>query len=363
VSVHAQHSIGVLGGYSLYPLRENSASHFGPQALAIGDVNHDNLPDILVADLNFGLDILYHVYLDLTPPTVTSIIRAGLSPTSASSVDFTVTFSEAVTGVDTTDFTLTSTVTGASITAVTDTGDQTIYTVTVDTGSGDGTIRLDVIDDGTILDTANNLLTGGFTSREEYTILRTLSTHNIDLEAGWNLVSLNVQPVNTEIVAVLASIDGNFDLIYAWDASGAHADSGNWVKYDPNAPAYQNSLDYLDKTMGFWIHMLSSTTLEVTGYQPVTSQIPLLDDVGGWNLVAYPSSVNGVLPEVLSDHGVNDDFSLVYAYHANDAADPWKLYDRTSLPYSNDLLELAPGWGYWIKVSDDHDWNVEYSTP
>ena len=189
------------------------------------------------------------------------------------------------------------------------------------------------------------------------------SIQSIDLEAGWNLVSFNLQPLDTGIATVLSSIDGDYNLVYAWDASGAHSESGNWMKYDPTAPAYQNSLDHLDETMGFWIYMLSPQTLEIMGYQPTTTHVTLADAAGGWNLVAYPSSIDGVLSEALSDHGVDDDFSLVYAYHADDAMDPWKLFDRTSAPYANDLLELASGWGYWIRVSADNDWSVEYSTP
>lgn len=38
-------------------------------------------------------------------PSVVSIARAGTSPSNAASVNFTVTFSETVTGVDTADFT------------------------------------------------------------------------------------------------------------------------------------------------------------------------------------------------------------------------------------------------------------------
>ena len=70
--------------------------------------------------------------------------------------------------------------------------------------------------------------------------------------------------------------------------------------------------------MGFWIHMTAADTLEVTGTVPVTTNIDLSVNAGGWNLVAYPSGVNRPLPDALSDNGVGTDFSLVYAYHAND---------------------------------------------
>src|SRR5258706_11887361 len=114
---------------------------------------------------------------DTTSPTVSSIVRANADPTSAASVDFTVTFSESVFGVDVNDFALTTTVTGASITTVTPViGSDTIYTVSVSTGSGSGTIRLDVTDDDSILDSASLPLggagvgNGNFTAGESYTI-------------------------------------------------------------------------------------------------------------------------------------------------------------------------------------------------
>src|SRR5205823_9969857 len=93
-------------------------------------------------------------------PTVQSIVRAGAASACGSSVDFTATFSEAVFGVDTGDFTLTTTgFTGApSITSVT--GSGTTYTVTVNTGTGNGTIGLNLVDDDSIKDMDNTPLGG-----------------------------------------------------------------------------------------------------------------------------------------------------------------------------------------------------------
>jgi hypothetical protein len=119
-------------------------------------------------------------------------------------------------------------------------------------------------------------------------------------------------------------------------------------------------LSSLNEKMGFWIHMTAADTLEVTGTVPVTTDINLSTTGGGWNLVAYPSAKNGALPAVLGDHGIGNDFSLVYAYHANETTDPWKLFGRTVPVWANDLTELAPGWGYWIKVSANHTWSVKY---
>jgi len=113
--------------------------------------------------------------VDQTAPAVQSSVRAVSSPTNASSVDFTITFSEAVSGVWTGDFSLnTSGVAGASVTGVS--GSGTTYTVTVNTGSGDGTIRCDVVTGGTVIDSAGNPLAAGFTSGETYTVDKTAPT-------------------------------------------------------------------------------------------------------------------------------------------------------------------------------------------
>ncbi|MGC1378710.1 MAG: amidase domain-containing protein, partial [Anaerolineales bacterium] len=110
--------------------------------------------------------------VDLNRPVVYGVTRASPNPTGSASVNFTVKFSEPVTGVDVSDFTLTTTgVSGATITSLTGSGDT--YTVTVNTGAGNGSIRLDVVDNGSIKDADDNLLNGGFTSGEAYTIDKT----------------------------------------------------------------------------------------------------------------------------------------------------------------------------------------------
>jgi beta-lactamase superfamily II metal-dependent hydrolase len=112
-------------------------------------------------------------------PIVSSILRADSNPTNLDTLTFTVTFSKAVSGVNTSapfdDFALSVTgITGASIVSVSGSGDT--YTVTVNTGAGNGTIRLDIIDNDSIRDGSNHPLggngngNGSFTSGQTYTI-------------------------------------------------------------------------------------------------------------------------------------------------------------------------------------------------
>ncbi len=106
---------------------------------------------------------------DTTAPTVSTITRVDTATSNATSVQYTVTFDESVTGVDTSDFALTNTGTaGGTISAISGSGDT--YTVTVSSVTGDGTFRLDMNSSGTgIADTATNAIATGFTSGEVYT--------------------------------------------------------------------------------------------------------------------------------------------------------------------------------------------------
>jgi hypothetical protein len=122
---------------------------------------------------------------DLIPPTVTSIVRVDPSLTNLASVDYTVTFSEDVTGVDVADFVLTATTTGASVAGVTGTG--SVYTVTVYTGTGPGTIRLDLDAGATILDLGVNPFVGPYTGGEVYNRKATMTLSSIGTYDGWVL--------------------------------------------------------------------------------------------------------------------------------------------------------------------------------
>ena len=79
------------------------------------------------------------------------------SPTNATTITYSVTFTEPVTGVDPTDFKLATTGTVAGTVSQV-TGSGTSYTVTVSSIAGDGTLGLNLFDDNSIRDLAGNPL-------------------------------------------------------------------------------------------------------------------------------------------------------------------------------------------------------------
>lgn len=126
-----------------------------------------------------------------TPPSVSSIVRAGSSPTNGASVSYAVNFSESVTGVDAGDFVVTGTGTlaGTSISSVTGTAAR--YSVTVATGTGSGTLRLDVADNDSIVSAGSAAPLGGigagngsFTAGDSFAIDRDGPTATIAVAGG-----------------------------------------------------------------------------------------------------------------------------------------------------------------------------------
>ena len=166
--------------------------------------------------------------IDATSPQVTSITRASTvnswsttGGTSATSVDFTVTFSEAVSGVDLSDFTLTTTgsITGALLAGISGSGDT--YTITVNSYINNGTIRIDYVDNGTVFDTpggnpivgAGAIPDGSYSFGEIYSIvLAEPSNHILGLSAtpvnstsinlSWTNPNLPAQPATQYLIVV-----------------------------------------------------------------------------------------------------------------------------------------------------------------
>lgn len=99
--------------------------------------------------------------VDNVAPTATVALVGASSRTSGTPLQFDVVFSEPVTGVSTSGFSLTTSgVGGASISSVVQGVDAAHYTVNVVSGGGNGTVRLDLVGQN-IKDLAGNAIGGG----------------------------------------------------------------------------------------------------------------------------------------------------------------------------------------------------------
>jgi hypothetical protein len=173
-------------GYDDLPGLSNPG--FGDFTLLPASLNIDR--GVLIPGINDGFvgdapDLGAFEYAVDLPPRVVTSARGDSNPTKAAAVNFKVTFSNRVSGVDLVapfkDFRLVSNIPGAAIMYIT-AASETTYTVRVNAGTGNGTIRLDIVDDDSISDTAGNPLggigagNGVFTTGETYIINKSITT-------------------------------------------------------------------------------------------------------------------------------------------------------------------------------------------
>lgn len=162
----------------------------------------------------------------------------------------------------------------------------------------------------------------------------------ISLNYGWNQVSLPLTQKDTKMSEVLKSIDGNYNVVWWYDAEG-----GTWH-------SSFNDLTDINHTMGLWLHMKSVDSLTVVGAMPESTDIVLNR---GWNLLGYPSFKSRSLSNALN--GIN--WQNAQHYDAFDANDHWKNNHVRKPVFMNDLSYLKAGHGYWIYVHNECIWSVE----
>ena len=296
-----------------------------------------------------------HLWWVKLNPVVLSITRANPAPTIAPSVQFTVSFSESVTGVNIHDFSLTTNgIAGASITGII--GSGAARTVTVNTGKGNGTIRLNVVDDDSILNVASVPLggvgagNGNYTAGEIYTI-----TEGVNVTIGTQpLISSPIVSGSTVIIAPPNIVDGPVKVKSSRSANiftSERVISGNSFNEVMGFPTNQHTTEYWFP----WYDNTSMNTWLLVGNPSSTSTANVDVYIGGvkrnsyaiakgksvtprFNLQTGPVrvvSTNGV-PIFTSErslYGANNAFNEVMGYPANQFATeywfPW--YDNTSM--------------------------------
>ncbi|MCX7418980.1 MAG: calcium-binding protein [Planctomycetia bacterium] len=193
----------VTGSGTTYTVTTNTGTADGTLSvdfLASGHNVLDSVSNISVANFTAGETYV----VDHTPPVVTLIVRANPNPTNINSVNFTVTFSEPVTGVGMNDFVLHQTLlTSAAITGIS--GSGTTYTVTANTGTGEGTmwIDFDTTAGGGVFDAALNTSEVSFTTGQVYALdkLKPMVTSITRLDSSpTNAASLHFLVTFNEIV-------------------------------------------------------------------------------------------------------------------------------------------------------------------
>ncbi len=157
----------------------------------------------------------------------------------------------------------------------------------------------------------------------------------IYLEEGWNLISVPLEPFDNNITEALRSIHGEYDMVRFFDPNGT---ADPWKAHYSFKPPAFNDLSSIDRRMGFWIHMLNSSVLEVNGTHYRSTDIYLS---AGWNLIGFPS---------LKDQKIDEVFQGLPLLRI-------EAFANGSVPYLLERLDggmfMAPGRGYWVEVAAD----------
>jgi hypothetical protein len=144
-------------------------------------------------------------------PLVASITRMDPNPINAGDMEFLVTFDHGVTGVDLSDFTLTTTgnISGAYIDHIHTTADPAVYEVHVKSGVGSGTLKLNLVDNDSIVSLGGAKLggvgagNGNFNNGEVYNVIQqppTVQGINIDDGTAQRSVVRQIQVIFDKVV-------------------------------------------------------------------------------------------------------------------------------------------------------------------
>ncbi len=182
-----------------------------------------------------------------------------------------------------------------------------------------------------------------------FTVWEEFHTAKIHLFDGWNLISLPLIPLVSDIEVVLGAA-GLDDVSIVRHYDGA---TDTWPWYIPSAAG---PLETMEDGKGYWIRMEPANnpaTLWIWGKEmPDPPDLPpTYDVVEGWNLIGFKSLED-------MDHDLYlgnlwtagfSDYSVIWGYDAA-AAKYFNVYPLiTQEPHG----QLTPGHGYWLWATKD----------
>ena len=173
------------------------------------------------------------------------------------------------------------------------------------------------------------------------------ATQQIELNVGWNLVSIQVGDAPYTSAAFQAALSDPSRLIEIWGYSptGNPAVPGTWETFQPTQPAFPSDLTQLVQGRGYWVNVSQATTLTLTGV-PWDGSVSLL---AGWNLVGFPG--------LFQQADEAQEISGVFGSQFNRVQQVWTFdpdtqrfsgYDVTAIPALKELNTVAAGRGYWV---------------
>ena len=169
------------------------------------------------------------------------------------------------------------------------------------------------------------------------------------LMAGWNFVSFQLEPGDTDLETVLAQVNDEVSAVWAYNT-----EEDKWYKYLKEDEYGVSDLDSMHSLLGYWILMEEGkeASLKVHGNFVTNESIPLYSMNSGWNLIGYRSAeVVDVADLVGPEELIHSQVDAIWTY--NTESDTWQKYLREDEYGVTDLFYLIPGKAYWVLVNSD----------
>jgi hypothetical protein len=166
----------------------------------------------------------------------------------------------------------------------------------------------------------------------------TVTTDNVSLVTGWNLVSLPLVPTNSNIQNVLGSSINSIASV--WTCSGGGTTGGSWSSYAPGSPS---SLTTMVDGKAYWINANSPTIFTFQGRygNPPPSAPPTYSEPVGWNMVGFKSTQTNITVGSYLGNATGSGGSSIYSL-------PITGYSGGNFNALQGTNYMVPGQGYWV---------------
>jgi hypothetical protein len=165
-----------------------------------------------------------------------------------------------------------------------------------------------------------------------------LQVQEISLNAGWNILSLNVVPADKNLENIFQPIINEGSLKKVMDETGNAME--NWGIYG----GWQNGIGNMLSTEGYKVNVSTASVLRVKG--TVLNYVYAIPLTKGWNIVSYPQTTAYSGMAVVQQ--LMDRMTLVKVQdEAGNAIEDWGVYGG----WQNTIYDFLPGKGYKVKVN------------
>ena len=164
-----------------------------------------------------------------------------------------------------------------------------------------------------------------------------IETDEINLQAGWNLISLDVVPENQSIKSVFSNLKkDNLEMVVGFDEENK--------TYNATIPTFLNDLNEIEKGKGYWVKVREADLLVVEGEKILDKYRSALKT--GWNLISFIPEESSTIEKHLNDLIESENLQIATGFNGINLT-----YQPSETNENNSLRKMENGEGYWLRVN------------